>query len=56
MGLLDEPGEFAMDAAGEWLYYWPRSAEPIEGLEIVAPISTIVSPVMSIDPPVSPAF
>jgi hypothetical protein len=40
VGLIDEPGEFAMDAAGEWLYYWPRSAEPIEGLEIVAPIST----------------
>lgn len=40
VGLIDEPGEFAMDAAGEWLYYWPRSAEPIEDLEIVAPIST----------------
>ena len=39
VGLLDEPGEFAMDSAGEWLYYWPRSGLPIEDLEIVAPIS-----------------
>jgi hypothetical protein len=39
VGLLDEPGEWAMDAAGEWLYYWPRSGNPIEDLEIVAPIS-----------------
>jgi hypothetical protein len=39
VGLIDEPGEFAMDAAGEWLYYWPRSGLPIEDLEIVAPIS-----------------
>jgi len=39
VGLIDEPGEFAMDAAGEWLYYWPRSELPIEDLEIVAPIS-----------------
>ena len=38
-GLIDEPGEFALDAAGEWLYYWPRSGLPIEGLEIVAPVS-----------------
>jgi hypothetical protein len=39
VGLLDEPGEFAMDSAGEWLYYWPRSGLPIEALEIVAPTS-----------------
>ena len=39
VGLIDEPGEFALDAAGEWLYYWPRSGLPIETLEIVAPIS-----------------
>eukprot|EP01047_Picozoa_sp_COSAG01_P007544 COSAG01_NODE_288_length_19394_cov_29.544960_1_plen_334_part_00 len=39
VGLLDEPGEFAMDSAGEWLYYWPRSGRPIEELDIVAPIS-----------------
>ena len=39
VGLLDEPGEFALDAAGVWLYYWPRSALPIETLEVVAPTS-----------------
>ena len=38
-GFLDEPGEFALDAAAEWLYYWPRSGLPIESLEIVAPTS-----------------
>jgi hypothetical protein len=38
-GLIDEPGEWALDAEGEWLYYWPRSGLPIETLEIVAPIS-----------------
>jgi hypothetical protein len=38
-GLIDEPGEFALDAAGEWLYYWPRSGLPVEELEIVAPVS-----------------
>ena len=39
VGFLDEPGEFAMDSDGEWLYYWPRSGLPIEDLEIVAPTS-----------------
>ena len=39
VGLLDEPGEFALDATGEWLYYWPRSGLPIEELEVVAPVS-----------------
>ena len=38
-GLIDEPGEWALDAEGEWLYYWPRSGLPIDTLEIVAPIS-----------------
>ena len=38
-GLIDEPGEWALDAEGEWLYYWPRSGLPIDELEIVAPMS-----------------
>ena len=38
-GFLDEPGEFALDSQGEWLFYWPRSGLPIESLEIVAPTS-----------------
>lgn len=35
-GLLDAPGEFYLDKAAGWLYYWPRFGHPAQQ-EIIAP-------------------
>jgi hypothetical protein len=53
ISFLDEPGEWFLDKANRKIYYWPRSGESINKINVIAPaIETLVRIEGTIDHPV----